>query len=276
MGSSYPVSVTVRDDAGHEVTQEDMIEVAPAEPPVVRLSLRPQPFSPDGDGREDTVTITVSVDADANLTDWEAEIRDPDGEVFKTFSGSGAPPRRIRWDGLSNDGELVETARQYPLSVTVRDDAGHEVTEEDTIEVDILVMRDGNRLRIRVSNILFAGNTPDMFLSDDEQLDTNLQTLRRLATILNRYPDREIIIEGHAAHIYLQDPAQQREQDQVLIPLSRARATEVMQALMILGVDRDRMTIEAYGGARPVVPHSNREEMWRNRRVEFLLQRPGN
>lgn len=276
MGSSYPISVTVRDDAGHEVTQEDVVEVAPAEPPVVQLSLTPQPFSPDGDGRDDTVTIGVDVDADARLTEWDVEILDPDGEVFKTFSGSGAPPRRIRWDGISDEGELVETARQYPLSVTVRDDAGHEVTEEDTIEVDILVMRDGNRLRIRVSNINFAGNTPDMFLSDEEQLDTNLETLRRLATILNRYPDREIIIEGHAAHIYLEDPAKQREQDQVLMPLSRSRATEVMQALMILGVDRNRMTIEAYGGDRPVVPHSNREEMWRNRRVEFLLQRPGN
>ncbi|MEX2445342.1 MAG: FlgD immunoglobulin-like domain containing protein [Alkalispirochaeta sp.] len=275
-GRQYPVSVTVRDDAGHEVVEEDSIETRPAGPPEVRVSLRPQPFSPDGDGRQDTLTISINVSAVAELTGWEAVILSPEGDVFKTFSGSGTPPRRITWNGRGDDGSLVETARQYPLSVTVRDDVGHEVTEQDTIEIDILVMRDGNRLRIRVSNILFAGNTPDMFLSDDDQLDTNLETLRRLATILNRYPDREIIIEGHAAHIYLEGPAQQREQDHVLIPLSRARATEVMQALMILGVDRDRMTIEAYGGARPVVPHSNRDEMWRNRRVEFLLQRLGN
>ncbi|HKK47814.1 MAG TPA: OmpA family protein [Alkalispirochaeta sp.] len=274
----YRYVLSSTDNAGNTTREELLITIdtEPAEPPEVRVSLRPQPFSPDGDGREDTVTISIDVAAETDLTEWEAEILDPNGDVFKTFSGSGAPPRRITWDGISDDGELVETARQYPLAVTVWDDAGHEVTEEDTIEIDILVMRDGNRLRIRVSNILFAGNTPDMFLSDEDQLDTNLSTLRRLATILNRYPDREIIIEGHAAHIYLQDPAQQREQEQVLIPLSSARATEVMQALMILGVDRNRMTIEAYGGDRPVVPHSNREEMWRNRRVEFLLQRPGN
>ncbi|MFW5693588.1 MAG: OmpA family protein [Alkalispirochaeta sp.] len=274
----YRYVLSSTDKAGNSTREELLITIdtEPADPPELRVSLQPQPFSPDGDGRADTLTISIDVEAETDLTEWEAEILGPEGDVFKTFSGSGAPPSRIRWDGMSDDGELVETARRYPLSVTVRDDADHEVTEEDTIEVDILVMRDGNRLRIRVSNILFAGNTPDMFLSDEEQLDTNLETLRRLATILNRYPDREIIIEGHAAHIYLEDPARQREQDEVLLPLSRSRATEVMQALMILGVDRDRMTIEAYGGDRPVVPHSNREELWRNRRVEFLLQRPEN
>lgn len=274
----YRYVLTSTDNAGNSTREELLITIdtEPAEPPELRVSIRPQPFSPDGDGSEDTLTISIDVEAETDLTEWDVEILGPEGDVFKTFSGSGAPPERITWDGISDDGELVETARQYPLSVTVRDDAGHEVTEEDTVEIDILVMRDGNRLRIRVSNINFAGNTPDMFLSDEEQLDTNLDTLRRLATILNRYPDREIIIEGHAAHIYLEDPAQQREQDEVLMPLSRSRATEVMQALMILGVDRNRMTIEAYGGDRPVVPHSNREEMWRNRRVEFLLQRQGN
>jgi outer membrane protein OmpA-like peptidoglycan-associated protein/flagellar hook assembly protein FlgD len=266
------------DNAGNTTREQILITVntEPAGPPELRISLRPQPFSPDGDGREDTLSIAISVESDNEIVSWRAEILDPDGRPFKRFSGNGTPPRRITWNGLSDRGELVETAREYPLSVTVRDSAGQETTEEETIGIDILVIRDGDRLRIRVSNIMFAPNTPDLFLSDEQQLDTNLDTLRRLATILNRYPDRDIIIEGHAAHIYLEGPAQQREQDLVLIPLSRSRATEVMQALMILGVDRNRMTIEAYGGARPVVPHADRENLWRNRRVEFLLQRPGN
>ena len=265
------------DNAGNS-TSEDLlvtVDTEPAGPPQVRLSLRPQPFSPDNDGREDTLSIGISVESENDIAGWTARIMSPDGGVFKTFSGEGMPPRRITWDGLSDSGELVETARSYPLEVTVRDSAGQQTTEEETISVDILVVREGDRLRIRVSNILFAPNTPDLFLSDEAQLDQNLETLRRLATILNRYPDRDIVIEGHAAHIYLEGPAMEREQEQVLIPLSRNRAREVMQALMILGVDRDRMTIEAYGGARPVVPHSDRENMWRNRRVEFLLQRPG-
>jgi outer membrane protein OmpA-like peptidoglycan-associated protein/flagellar hook assembly protein FlgD len=247
----------------------------PVGPGVLRLSLRPQPFSPDGDGREDTLNIGIRVDGDVAIDSWSARIDDPTGGVFKRFSGNGEPPQTLTWDGLSDQGELVETAREYPLTVTVIDENGIEVSEEETIAIDILVIRDGDRLRIRVSNILFAPNTPDLFLSNEEQLDTNLDTLRRLATILNRYPERDIIIEGHAAHVFLRDPAMQREQEQVLIPLSRSRAREVMQALMILGVDRERMSIEGIGGARPVVPHSDRENMGQNRRVEFLLERNG-
>lgn len=274
----YRYVLSATDNAGNSTTEDILVTVdtEPAGPPEVTLSVRPQPFSPDDDGRDDTLTIEIRAESDNRIVGWMAQIVNPDGGVFRTFSGEGTPPRRIRWNGTSDDGELVETAREYPLEVTVRDHAGQQTTATETIAVDILVFRDGDRLRIRVSNILFAPNTPDLFLSDEAQLDENLDTLRRLATILNRYPDRDIVIEGHAAHIYLDGAAKDREQEQVLIPLSRSRAREVMQALMILGVDRERMTIEAYGGARPVVPHSDRDSMWRNRRVEFLLQRPGN
>jgi flagellar motor protein MotB len=274
---NYTYVLTSTDEAGNSTREELVVTVdtEPAGPPEIDLSLRPQPFSPDGDGRDDRLTIDIDLRSEREIVSWEVVIEDFEGETFKTWSGDGRPPQSLRWDGVSDEGELVETARDYPIRLTVIDGSGEETSAEDVIAVDILVMREGNRLRIRVSNILFAPNTPDLFLSDRQQLEENLSTLQRLAEVLNRYPEHDIIIEGHAAHIFLEDPARQQEQEQTLIPLSRARATEVMQALMILGVDGDRMTIEAYGGSRPVVPHSNRGEMWRNRRVEFLLQREG-
>lgn len=276
----YRYVLSSTDNAGNS-TSDDVLITVDTQPvviasPEMRISLRPNPFSPDGDGVDDTVTIGLSLDAETTVTSWEAQIVDHTGRVFKSFSGSGQPPRRIRWDGLSDNGELVESALDYPFEITLRDDEGNAVTESATIATDILVFREGDdRLRIRVSSIHFAGNTADIFASDDEVLNRNLDTLRRLAHILNRYPEREIIVEGHAAHIYLEDPAMRREQEQVLIPLSRSRATEVMQALIILGVDRNRMSVEAYGGARPAVPHADRENLWKNRRVEFLLDRDG-
>ena len=260
-------------------TQDDVLISLNTEPivmpePEMRISLRPNPFSPDGDGVDDNITIGLNLQSETEIVSWDARIVDHTGRTFRTFGGEGTPPRRIRWNGQGDEGELVESAREYPFEITLRDRQGNEVTEEATIATDILVFREADgRLRIRVSSIHFAGNTADLFASDDEQLNRNLDTLRRLARILNKYPDRDIIVEGHAAHIYLEDPAMQREQDSVLIPLSRARATEVMRALIILGVDRNRMTVEAYGGDRPVVPHSDRENLWKNRRVEFLLNR---
>lgn len=276
----YRYVLSATDDAGNS-TSDDVIISVDTQPivlaePEVRISLRPNPFSPDEDGVDDTITIGLSLDAETEIVSWEAQILNHTGGVFKTFGGTGRPPRRIRWNGLSDNGELVDSARDYPFEITVRDDQENVIRESATIATDILVIREGDdRLRIQISSIHFAGNTADLFASDDDILSRNLDTLRRLARILNRYPDREIIIEGHAAHIYLENPAMQREQEQALLPLSRARATEVMEALIILGVDRNRMRVEAYGGARPVVPHADRENLWKNRRVEFLLNRPG-
>jgi outer membrane protein OmpA-like peptidoglycan-associated protein/flagellar hook assembly protein FlgD len=266
------------DAAGNRARESITIEVdlqpLVVQPPVLGIALDPQPFSPDGDGRDDTVNIRLSVDAETTIRRWTVRILDPRGRLFRTFSGSGHPPRRLVWDGLSSTGELVQSAMDYPVQFTVVDSADQEVTEEASIATDILVMREGDRYRIRVSNIHFAGNTPDLFMSERDRLEENLVVLRRLAQILNRYPNRPIIVEGHAAHVYLQSPESiAREQREELLPLSRRRAEEVLKALIILGVDRDRMSVEAVGGARPVVPHSDLENLWKNRRVEFLLDR---
>ena len=272
----YRYALVGTDLAGNVTREEILFAVGlPTTDPVsVTMRLTPQPFSPDDDGRQDELTIELTTESLYEIADWELLITSPEGEPFRSMSGEGAPPEEITWDGMSDEGVLVETAREYPIAVTVRDVLGNEKQIEERIAIDILVIKDGDRLRIRVSDILFAPNTADLFLSDERQLSRNIDTLQRLAVILKRYPEHEIVIEGHAAHIYLDGRRVQIEQDEVLIPLSRDRATEVMQALMILGIERSRMSVQAYGGARPVVPHADRDAMWRNRRVDFVLQRP--
>ncbi len=268
------------DLAGNE-TSEDMDIVLDtvsiplsAQAPVVAVGVSPRVFSPDGDGVDEETAIALSWDAPNELARWDVQILDPRGRPFRRFSGRGNPPRRLWWDGLADDGELVQAATDYEVVAQLTDVNGNVGEGRGTSSVDILVMVDGDRLRIRISTIQFAPNTPDLFRSEPEQLDANLDTLRRLAQILNRYQDREIIVEGHAAHVFLEGEAKEREQRLELLPLSNRRAIEVMQALIILGVDGDRMEPIGYGGLYPVVPHADRPNMWKNRRVEFLLVRP--
>ncbi len=245
------------------------------QPPTVAVSVDPQPFSPDGDGTDETANIRIRYEAENTITRWNLEIFDPRGSLFRRFSGNGVPPATIRWDGTGSGGELVQSAADYLVRATLTDDKANSGAGETVAPVDILVMRDGDRLRIRIASIQFAANTPDLVLGTVEQLQQNLVTLRRLAEILNRYPDHDIIVEGHAAHVFLESAASmEREQRLELLPLSRRRAEEVMQALIILGVDRDHMTPIGYGGLYPVVPHSDLVNLWKNRRVEFLLERP--
>lgn len=271
-GTHYPLRFTVEDSIGNVVTEEARIAVAHVGPPRLEITLDPIPFRPDDEGVDDILTIGLSVQAETRIDRWEVEILDPRNRPFRFFRGTGDPPESILWDGLSDEGELVQSAMDYPVRFTVYDEFGNVVSEEAIISTDILVMRENGRLRIRVASIHFVGFSADLFMSEPEQLNENLVTLRRLAQILNRYPDRSIVVEGHAAHLLWRDPQRKaREQQEALLPLSRRRAEEVIKALIILGVDRERMTVSAIGGDRPVVPHSDIDNLWKNRRVEFLL-----
>jgi outer membrane protein OmpA-like peptidoglycan-associated protein len=76
-------------------------------------------------------------------------------------------------------------------------------------------------------------------------------------------------VEGHAVNI----SGTEREQREELIPLSTARAETVREALIERGMDADRISIVGRGGSDPIVPHTDLENRWKNRRVEFILIR---
>lgn len=240
-----------------------------------RITLDGGLFSPDGDGVNDTVSIGLDIGAQSPVR-WDVEILDPYGNFFRKWEGTGLPPGEIVWDGFSDDGvlmrELVQSAADYTVVFALEDEAGNREMTLDVITTDILIIVDGDRLKIRVPSIYFAPNTPDLFDVGVDEQRRNFDTLQRLAEILNLYENHSITIEGHAVQI-LSGALGQREQRNTLLPLSQARALEVKQALSILGVDWQRMTEKGYGGSLPVVPHADAENRWKNRRVEFILDR---
>ena len=76
--------------------------------------------------------------------------------------------------------------------------------------------------------------------------------------------------------LYGNPEAAAREQRDVLLPLSAARAEAVKRELVALGVSgTDRITTDGVGGASPVVPFSDEQNRWKNRRVEFILTSRG-
>jgi outer membrane protein OmpA-like peptidoglycan-associated protein len=76
-------------------------------------------------------------------------------------------------------------------------------------------------------------------------------------------------VEGHAVNI----TQTEREEREELLPLSTARAETVRQALIDRGMEPDRISIVGRGGSRPIVPHTDLDNRWKNRRVEFILIR---
>lgn len=267
---TYRPRLTARFGFGQEPQAMGTAVVLDTTAPEVTLSLQPRPFSPDGDGVEDELSISLDVRNRTAIDRWRVEIFDQQGRLFHEFGGRGEPRRDYRWNGISSTtGRLVDSATDYRVVATVTDEVGNTAVTEGSALVDILVIRDGDRLFIRIGNINFAPNSP-RFVTDDSNLTRrNLEILDRLAEILTRFDGYSIRIEGHAVNI----TGTTREHEQTLVPLSTARAEAIREALVERGINPRRLSVLGKGGNEPLVPHTDLDERWRNRRVEFVLIR---
>ncbi len=240
--------------------------------PEVKVKITPQYFSPDSDGIDDKLTISVDINDNFNNFTIKGEIQDPQGHSFKTLSVADFKNNQFIWDGLSDSGELVQSASDYLLLLTARDSVGNTVISKTTLPIDILVMKDGNKLRISISSIYFTPNTPDFTSVEPELLKKNLQTIDRLSEILKKYSGYKINIEGNAVRVFWDDKKKWLEEEKTkLLPLSVKRAEVIRDALISKGIKAERITTLGQGGYNPVVPHSDLENRWKNRRVEFIL-----
>ena len=273
VGGIYTGVLTVVYSKGAEPRAETRPFVSDSGPPRLDIALSPQPFSPDGDNVDDELLIALSVEDQSRIAEWSLEISDPRGREFISFSGRGRPSERIIWDGRSGRGELVQSAEDYPYVLTVTDVLGMSSTLEGSIPVDVLVIREGNRLKIQINNITFQPSSPRLTLSGDEG-EKNIRVLDRLAEIMRKYGSYRIAVEGHAVSLNWANPsAAKREQQDILIPLSQSRAQTVVDELVSRGIPAGRMSAAGIGGDKPIVPHGDLEERWRNRRVEFYLEK---
>jgi len=270
----YTAVLRAEYEKGNKPTSNSLPFVVDISPPKVGIDMRPVPFSPDNDGLEDELHIYLNVEDLIGVEEWSLNIKDPKGADFYSFHGKGIPSNELVWDGLSDNGELVMAAEDYPWTFKAVDKVGNEAEKRGEIPVDILVIRDGDRLKIRISSINFAPNSPELVQDDEDIKEKNQRVLTRLAEILNKYKSHSIRIEGHAVSVYWSDPERaKREEEEELKPLSLARAETVKEALGKLGVREDRIQVRGLGGTEPLVPHSDLDNRWKNRRVEFILVR---
>lgn len=239
-------------------------------PPEIDLRVRPRRFSPDDDGIDDRLYFEPTVRDTSALRFWYLEILDPQGRFFYDDGGSGSPPRRIIWDGYARNGERVVSAGEYRWIFHVTDDLGNESSAEGVIQTDVLVERTDRGYRIQVPGITFLPNSATLVLdASSPEGQQNIAVLDRIVEILDRYPDYAVIVEGHAVNV----TGTEREQREELLPLSLSRAQSVRDALINRGVQARRLEAAGRGGEVPNVPHTDEQNRWKNRRVEFLLVR---
>ncbi len=100
--------------------------------------------------------------------------------------------------------------------------------------------------------------------------DSGKQRLRKVASILNQHPDREIRVEGHTDDLPIQSERYESNWE-----LSTQRGVNVLKYLVYAqGVSRERIGATGFGQFRPKVPNTSPENRARNRRVEITLLPP--
>ena len=214
------------------------------------------------------------MDRPVPIDSWQITILDPEQHPFTSFAGKGAPIGEDHLERNVEHGELVQSAEDYPMTFTIKDELGNVTTIQKTIPVDILVIKDGDKLRVRIPSITFQANTADYVNVDPDKAAKNASTLARLAEIFKKYSKYKIQVEGHANLVNFDNPVKAKiEQEQELLPLSKKRADAIRDALIKEGIEAGRITTVGVGAAAPVVPFSDLDNRWKNRRVEFILER---
>ncbi len=267
---SYRARYRIRYDNGAQPVTLSPEFVLDTAGPALDVVLGGLPFSPDNDGLNDELEIGLIVEDISDIAEWSFAILDRNERPFQSFDGTGDPRDTLVWNGRGTTGETVISAEDYPFRFRAVDETGNESTIRGVIPIDILVVRDGDRLRIQISNINFEPNSPTLALdTDSEAGQKNLSVLDRLVEVFAKYASYEIRVEGHAVNLTGTD----REEQEELVPLSTARAETVREALIDRGMAPGRISIVGRGGTEPLVPHTDVENRWKNRRVEFILIR---
>ncbi|MGA7105792.1 MAG: OmpA family protein [Candidatus Deferrimicrobiaceae bacterium] len=112
---------------------------------------------------------------------------------------------------------------------------------------------------LTIGEVLFAFGKADLSSKADRNVD-------KLAKFLKKYPNRNVLIEGHTDSI---------GSEEYNLDLSQRRAESVKEKLVGDGVGPDRITTVGYGKKYPAVSNDTEANRALNRRVEVIILNEG-
>jgi len=112
---------------------------------------------------------------------------------------------------------------------------------------------------LTIGDVLFAFGKADLSSKADRSVE-------KLAAFLKKYPNRNVLIEGHTDSI---------GSDDYNLGLSRLRSESVKGKLVADGLDLGRITTVGYGKKYPAYPNDTDANRAQNRRVEVIIMNEG-
>lgn len=114
-------------------------------------------------------------------------------------------------------------------------------------------------LVLTLGDVLFETAKADL-------LPSAADNLSKIAAFLRENPKRNVLVEGHT---------DDRGGDSYNMQLSESRANSVRSALLMQGIDANRILARGYGESRPIESNATETGRQKNRRVEITILNEG-
>jgi chemotaxis protein MotB len=141
------------------------------------------------------------------------------------------------------------------------EDIQESINQKD-LKDSVQVVQEGNKVIVRVKGKV-------LFPSASAEFDPQAKkVLSELAKIVMQHPEYRLDVGGHTDPRPISTPKYDSNWE-----LSALRATKVLRYLVDQGVNPRRMTATGYADTDPIAPNTSLENMAKNRRVEFVLEK---
>lgn len=275
LGDTHRFSLTVRLGGG--------------EAPAVSQKARPsaveiQPEIADyKTGTLKQATFDLKPQARTDIKNWSLDITDPQGNVIRTYSGKGVPPKQIAWDGKDGNGNVVAGGIFANYSFRTVNSRGQQVVANEPIfkvgqvssreaamtaslsggpgayvapTIPSMIQPLGLSGVVKIPGISFAERSSRLGPAYSNYLD-------QVARFIRKHPNCKVYIEGHAY-----DEGTERE----ALAVSQNRADSVLRYLVEKGkVSPDNLYSRGHGESAPLDTADTEEARMKNRRVDIVI-----
>jgi outer membrane protein OmpA-like peptidoglycan-associated protein len=209
--------------------------------------------------------VRAKKEAEARAREAEEKAREAE-EARLAAQSEGERAARAKMEAEARKRE-AEQARLAAMAEAERAEKARAAADKFKAEADQL-MKEVSQLKGQLTErgiVLTMGDV--LFATDQSTLSPNAhRNVEKLAEFLQKYPKRNVLIEGHTDNVGA---------DEYNLSLSQRRAEAVKEALVAKGIDPGRIWTKGYGKRYPVASNDTPAGRQLNRRVEVIILNEG-
>lgn len=275
LGETHRFSLTF------ELEPEEKVQAAPKQ---VSVQIQPQ-IADYKTGALKQATFELKPMARTDIKNWSLEITDPKGNILRTYSGKGVPPREIAWDGKDANGNVVTGGLFANYNLRTVDTRGQQVLASDPIfkvsptavgerEAAAMALEAAAprvpvppKMPAHVQPLGLSGviKVPSItFREESSSISSDFDNyLSQVARVIRKFPNSRVYVEGHADDEGTEDESMR---------LSQYRADAVMRYLVEKeNISPDNLYARGHGTAAPLEISGTEIAHLHNRRVDIVI-----